>query len=119
MKNKAEYVDRLSWLRVSEIGSCGIDGNGRSRWKLTVDLLELFYRARKAKYVLLESKFHIMCTANFCQRAEESIERQLIFFRRGSPLREASGRKTSTARIYYCILLHITSEWKGETSYWS
>lgn len=119
VKNKAEYVDRLSWLRASEIGSCGIDGNGRSRWKLTVDPLELFYRARKAKYVLLESKFHIVCTVNFYQRAEESIERQLILFRRDRPLREASGRKNIDAQD---LLLHIIAYYKrveGQTSYWS
>lgn len=68
--SEEQDVDRLSWLRASEIGSYGIDGNGRSGWKLTVDPLELFYRVRKAKYVPLESKFHIVCTVNFCQRAE-------------------------------------------------
>lgn len=108
-KNKVEYVDRLSWLRASEIGSRGIDGNGRSGWKLTVDPLELFYRARKAKYVPLESKFHIACTANFCQSAEESIERQLIFFRRDRPVREASGRRNIDGQN---LLLHIIAYYK-------
>lgn len=109
VKNKAEYVDRLSWLRASEIGSCGIDGNGRSGWKLTVDPLELFYRARKAKYVPLESKFHIVCRVNFCQRAEGSIERQLILFRLDRPLREASGRKNIDGQD---LLLHIIAYYK-------